>query len=77
MSDAPNAPHSDARARNRFIVLNLVRLSGAVLVALGAANVGKRWIEPADAIGTALLLLGALGILVVPRLLARRWRSAA
>ena len=62
-------------APRRFLIINLVRLSGAVLVALGAANVGQRWVEPADAIGTALLLLGALEILVVPRLLAKRWRS--
>lgn len=65
----------DTRSRNRFIVLNLVRLVGAAIVILGAGNIGKRWVEPADAVGTGLLLIGALLILVVPLLLAQRWKS--
>lgn len=70
-------PGSSDPARARFILLNVVRLNGAFIVALGAANIGQRWVEPADAIGTALLLVGAIEILLVPRLLARRWKSDA
>lgn len=64
-------------ARARYMVLNVVRLSGAVLVVLGAANIGKHWVEPADVVGTALLLVGAPLILIVPQLLVRRWKSDA
>lgn len=66
---------NDDPARNRFFTLTAIRFSGAALVALGAANIGKRWIEPADPVGTALLFAGAVAILLIPRLLAKRWRS--
>lgn len=68
---------TDDQARDRFIVLNAVRLTGAAVVVVGTANIGKHWVEPADTIGSALLLVGALLILVVPRLLARRWSRGA
>lgn len=66
---------SDDLARDRFITMNAIRLGGAVLVVLGTANIGRHWIEPADVVGTALLGAGAVSILIIPRLLARRWRS--
>lgn len=67
----------DVLARNRFIAINAVRFGGVALVVLGTANIGKHWIEPADIVGTALLAAGAVSILIIPRLLARRWRSDA
>jgi hypothetical protein len=62
-------------ARARFFMLGLVRLGGVVLAFLGISIMSKHWIEPADIIGGALVVLGAIEVLVVPRILARRWRS--
>lgn len=66
---------SDDPARNRFFALALIRLSGVALAFLGIAVIVRRLIEPADIIGTALLAIGAFDVLVLPVLLARRWRS--
>jgi hypothetical protein len=62
-------------ARARFFVLGFVRLGGVVLAFLGISIMAKHWVEPADIIGGALVVLGAIEVLVVPRILARKWRS--
>jgi hypothetical protein len=62
-------------ARTKFFILGLVRLGGVVLAFLGISIMAKHWVEPADIIGGALIVLGAAGVLVVPRVLARQWRS--
>lgn len=70
MTDQPPDP-----ARTRFFILGLVRLGGVVLAFLGISIMAKRWIEPADFIGGALIVVGAIEVLVIPRLLAKSWRS--
>jgi hypothetical protein len=62
-------------ARARFFILGLVRLGGVVLAFFGISIMAKRWIEPADLIGGALIVMGAIEVLVVPRVLTRQWRS--
>jgi hypothetical protein len=62
-------------ARTRFFILGLVRLGGVVLAFLGISIMAKRWIEPADLIGGALIVMGAIEVLIVPRILAKQWRS--
>ena len=62
-------------AKTRFLILNLIRLSGVVLVFTGAALIAKRWVEPAEIIGGVLIALGAFEVLIVPLILARRWRT--
>ena len=63
------------RARLRFGIISLVRLGGAALAAVALLSIARAidWI-PAG-LDYALLVLGLLGTLVAPRLLARRWRS--
>jgi hypothetical protein len=62
-------------ARTRFFLLQLVRVGGVALVFIGVSIVGKRWVEPADVIGGALILVGAIDALIVPRILGRAWRT--
>lgn len=72
---------SDGRdpAMARFAVLQLVRLSGAVLVLLGVlVTSGKApaWLTGAPvAAGYAFAAIGMFEFFALPRLLARRWRS--
>ncbi len=66
---------TDDPARNRFLAISLIRLGGVALAFLGIAIIFRRLVEPADIIGTALLAIGAFDVLVLPVLLARRWRS--
>ena len=61
-------------AAARFWLMQLLRLSGAVLVMIGAAIMAEA-IDLPFAIGLVLLLLGFTEFFVIPRLLARRWRT--
>ena len=64
-------------ARTRFTILSAMRASGALLVILGL------WIGYGDILrpdgwpmlGVPLFLLGVAESLIVPRILARRWRT--
>ncbi len=62
-------------ARARFFALGLIRLSGVALAFLGVSIIAKRWIEPAEIIGGVLMFIAAVDVLVVPVLLAKRWRT--
>ena len=61
-------------ARARFFIIALVRWSGVALVMLGLLVVRRRIDLPAVA-GYGLLLVGIVDALIVPTLLARRWKS--
>jgi hypothetical protein len=65
----------EQRARQRFIVLAALRFGGVALAFTGISIVMKRWIEPADIIGTLLIAVGAFDVIVLPVLLARKWRT--
>lgn len=70
---------NDALAKKRFFAITSMRLMGAVFVAVGfvlirggfelAGQPTDRWI------GVAIVLIGAFDFAVMPKLLARRWRS--
>lgn len=73
MSDP--ADPSAATVRNRYLAITLTRIAGA-----GGAMVGLVLIGRADAtfpkvLGTAIVLSSMLLIALVPRALARRWRT--
>ena len=64
----------DDPAKARFLVINLVRLTGVAMILVGVLATQKR-IELPDAAAYLLIVLGLLEVFVFPRLLARRWRS--
>lgn len=62
-------------AAARYAVLSLVRLVGALLVAIGlAVSAGRFAVSPV--VGWPMVLGGVGLFLLVPRALARRWRSS-
>ncbi|MGI8943872.1 MAG: hypothetical protein ACR2FJ_06515 [Qipengyuania sp.] len=63
---------SDPAAR-RFWTLQFVRLAAGICAVTGAALVGRS-AQP-HLLGVMLLLGGALGFFLLPRLLARRWKN--
>jgi len=65
----------DAIARNRYFVITLARISGAALALLGMVITAGRFEGVPPVAGYALLLIGLVDILLVPRMLARRWRT--
>lgn len=67
-------PEAEALAKRRFMLLNLVRLSGAALVLLGLA-IAQGVIELPVVIGIILAAAGLFEFFFLPRLVARKWRS--
>ena len=66
---------NDDSARTRFFALAVIRFSGVAVAMIGIAVMTKRWIEPADIIGTVLLATGIFAVMVLPIILVRRWRT--
>jgi membrane protein YdbS with pleckstrin-like domain len=65
---------SDEVARNRWLVINVVRLAGVAMVIVGLLITQQVIPEPAWS-GYLLLAVGLLDIFLVPLVLARKWRS--
>ncbi len=64
----------DTRARNRFIAIQIVRLTGVAMVLLGLLVMNGRLHWPREA-GYILAVLGLFGALLAPILLARKWKT--
>jgi len=70
IEDKPDA------ALMRYQVLSLIRLMAAAQVVLGVVIIGGRLGLP-YIVGAALVLTGVLEFFLIPRLLAKRWKSDA
>lgn len=66
---------TDDQAKRRFFALTMIRFSGVALAFLGIAIIMRRLVEPADLIGTILIMIGVFDVLIFPTLLLRRWKS--
>ena len=64
----------DEAARNRWLVINLVRVAGVAIVLVGLLVVRQVIPEPAWA-GYTILAVGLADVFLVPLLLARKWRT--
>lgn len=67
-------PASEERARNRWLVINAVRIAGVALVVVGLLGTQGAIDVPIWA-AYALLAAGFAGAFLAPTMLARRWRS--
>lgn len=65
----------DAQARNRYFVLSLMRLTGVAMTILGIVVTAGRIEGVPVAAGYLLVLAGLIEMAVVPRMLARKWRT--
>ena len=61
-------------AKLRFIAISLIRVSGAVFVLLGLM-ITERRIDLPWIVGVVLVAAGFFDVFVMPKLLARRWRT--
>ncbi|MDP5102330.1 MAG: hypothetical protein NWP98_00200 [Erythrobacter sp.] len=68
---------AEAQARQRFIIMNIARVGGLVLVMFGimmtrsAPHLSAQWI-----IGAGLAVLGLLEFFFLPAIVAKRWKAA-
>lgn len=78
MNDVPQPDPAAASAGARFAVLQMVRLSGAVLAFAGVLIAAGKvsWLpQLPEALGYILIAAGLADFFVAPMLLARRWKS--
>ena len=67
----------EATWRNRFIMLNLARIGGTIIVLIGLAVWHSDWLREGGsiALGLPLALIGLVISFGAPKYLARRWRT--
>lgn len=70
-------PVDEATWRNRFILMNLTRIGGTVVVLIALVIWHSDWIRPGGnmMIGLPLALVGLAISFAGPRWLARKWRT--
>jgi hypothetical protein len=73
MSQPTRREAEDARARNRFIVMNVARFGGIAMVMLGMAII-QRVIDLPWPVGAVLAVVGMIDFFAVPILLAKSWK---
>ena len=71
---AKTDPSVSDPARQRFLILQLVRLAGVALGVLGALILAEVVLWPV-LVGYVLLALGAFDVFILPQILVRRWRT--
>jgi superfamily II RNA helicase len=65
---------ADQLARQRLIVMNVVRLSGVILAMIGLAGIAEK-LPIGREIGAFLFIFGMFEALFMPAVLAKRWKS--
>jgi hypothetical protein len=65
----------ETRARGRFIVIQLVRLTGLGLFLFGLLAIAGRVALP-EVAGYVMAAVGLVEMLIVPLILSRKWKSS-
>lgn len=69
-------PEEETKAQYRFLILNIVRISGAIMLVLGLAIIARGAFDLPKAAGYVLFVVGMIDFMLVPLLLAKRWKSS-
>ena len=68
-------PFEETKAQQRFLILNFVRIAGAIMLVIGLAVIGNGLFGLPIRVGYALFLIGIAAFILVPLLLAKKWKS--
>ena len=70
-------PTTEVTWRNRFIIMNLVRIGGTALVVLGLVIWQSNWLREGGwaGVGFPMAIVGLLISFWMPVWLSRRWRT--
>ena len=71
----PDPPVPDTLARDRYLTMVAAEMGGVAGAVFGLVLIGRTNSMPVKLLGAAILLSAMLVIAVLPRHLARRWRS--
>jgi hypothetical protein len=75
MTPIDDKARAEMQAQYRFLVINLCRIIGAILLVLGLAVIARETFGIPKAAGYLLFLVGMLNFLLVPVFLSKRWKS--
>lgn len=75
MTPMDDKARAEAQAQYRFLVINLCRITGAVMLVIGLAVIAREAFGLPKSAGYLLFLVGILDFLLVPVFLAKRWKS--
>ena len=75
MTPTDDKSHAETRAQYRVLVINLCRITGAVMLVVGLAVIAREAFGLPKALGYGLFLVGMIGFMLVPVLLSKRWKS--
>lgn len=67
----------DALARRRWLLLTLIRLAGTAGAVFALVLIGRAHTLAPKLLGVAIVMAALLMMAIVPRALARRWRTPA
>jgi hypothetical protein len=68
-------PEQETKAQYRFLVINICRITGAVMLVLGLAVISREVFGLPKTSGYLLFLAGLADFLLVPVYLSKRWKS--
>ena len=69
-----NSEEREEQARKRFIILNILRFSGAIVVMMGLAiSAGRLFPDFPPLLGYLFLILGMIEFFLMPLLLKKSW----
>jgi hypothetical protein len=68
-------PEEETKAQYRFLVINIIRITGAIILVLGLAVIARGVFGLPKAAGYLLFLVGIVDFMLVPLLLAKKWKS--
>lgn len=66
---------AETQAQYRFLVINLCRIGGAIMLVTGLAVIARQAFGLPIAAGYVLFLFGMFAFLLVPVFLAKKWKS--
>jgi len=75
MTPTDDKSRAETRAQYRFLVINLCRITGAIMLVVGLAVIAREAFGLPKALGFGLFLIGMIGFMLVPVLLSERWKS--
>jgi hypothetical protein len=75
MTPIDDKARAEMQAQYRFLVINLCRIIGAILLVLGLAVIARETFGIPKVVGYLLFLVGMLNFLLVPVFLSKRWKS--
>jgi hypothetical protein len=75
MTPVDDKTRAETQAQYRFLVINLCRITGAIMLVVGLAVIAREAFGLPKAAGYLLFLIGIFDFLLVPVFLAKRWKS--